>query len=86
MAERTARLIENEGIRCELRGETYLKGKGLVMTHWVHTDYELPTDNHSNIKDFPGLSSLFPSLLRSTSKSPSMEIQLRRPPAFISYY
>ena len=50
-------MIENEGIRCELRGETYLKGKGLVVTHLVHTDYELPAD-HSNIKDFPSLSSL----------------------------
>lgn len=35
VTEKTARLIESEGIHCERRGVTFLKGKGNVMTYWV---------------------------------------------------
>ncbi|XP_057376750.1 adenylate cyclase type 2-like isoform X2 [Daphnia carinata] len=38
VTEKTARLLEAEGIRCEKRGETFLKGKGLVMTYWIRPD------------------------------------------------
>ena len=38
VTEKTARLIESEGIHCERRGRTFLKGKGTVVTYWVHPD------------------------------------------------
>lgn len=94
MTERTARLIESEGILCERRGETYLKGKGLVVTHWVHPhkssfyDLILPSNSNQNLSLTPNQQSLlFSPILETTmtNRSPSVSLVgnlLRnRPPA-----
>ena len=38
MTKKTAVLLEREGIQCERRGETYLKGKGKIVTYWVYPE------------------------------------------------
>ncbi len=93
VTERTARLIESEGIKCERRGETYLKGKGLVVTHWVHADkssfYDLLLHSNSsqNLSSMPNESLLFPPIPETTmmNRSPSTSmlgnLSRNRPPA-----
>ena len=38
-------MLESRGIQCERRGETYLKGKGKILTYWAYPErtsfYEL---------------------------------------------
>ncbi|KAF4521360.1 hypothetical protein B566_EDAN006949 [Ephemera danica] len=38
--ESTARLLESQGIKCERRGMTFVKGKGQVLTYYVPVDEE----------------------------------------------
>ena len=49
MTEKTARLLEADSIRCDRRGETFLKGKGHVTTYWVrpHETSIYETISHS---------------------------------------
>ncbi|KZS10628.1 Adenylate cyclase type 4 [Daphnia magna] len=71
VTEKTAKLLEVEKIKCEKRGETFLKGKGLVMTYWVRpdaSDFTGSTPGSSaTVKGFLGLSDmLLPASVRNS--------------------
>lgn len=75
MTEKTARLLEAEGIKCEKRGETFLKGKGLVTTYWVRPhamDFTGSVRGSSaSVKGFLGLSDmLLPASVRNSFSRP----------------
>ncbi|KAI9552381.1 hypothetical protein GHT06_022747 [Daphnia sinensis] len=71
VTEKTAKLLEAAGIKCEKRGETFLKGKGVVMTYWVRPDAVDPTGSvrgsSASVKGFIGLSDmLLPASVRNS--------------------
>ena len=41
VTEKTARLLFEEGIQCQFRGVTYVKGKGNIHTYWIASEHVL---------------------------------------------
>jgi hypothetical protein len=41
VTEKTARLLFEEGIQCQFRGVTYVKGKGNIHTYWITSEHVL---------------------------------------------
>ena len=79
ITEKTAKLLDSNGLfRCEKKGETFLKGKGYVMTYFarpVATDLYETVGSASGNRNFLGLSDM---LLPASARS-SVSRQLNRP-------